>query len=223
MLVLLAEDDKDLGDLVKYNLEKNHFKVDWVLDGEEAAEKVEKVKYDLAILDLMLPGLDGLEICRKIRRSPKNRDIPVIILTAISREDTKLEGFSAGADDYVTKPFSMKELLARIEAVLRRVGHIKKEILEFEGIKLDRKSKSVTLDGEPIYLTKTELQLLEFFLEHPEELFSREELLEKIWGADHNETTRTVDVYISRLRKKLGEKGKYLKTLPRLGYKLTKE
>ncbi|SMP11153.1 two-component system, OmpR family, phosphate regulon response regulator PhoB [Desulfurobacterium pacificum] len=223
MLVLLAEDDKDLGDLVKYNLEKNHFKVDWILDGEEAAEKVEKVKYDLAILDLMLPGLDGLEICKRIRRSPKNRDIPVIILTALSSEDTKLKGFSAGADDYVTKPFSMKELLARIEAVLRRAGHVKKDVLEFEGIKLDRKSKSVTVDGEPIYLTKTELQLLEFFLEHPEELFSREELLEKIWGADHNETTRTVDVYISRLRKKLGEKGKYLRTLPRLGYKLTKE
>ncbi len=223
MLVLLAEDDRDLGDLLKYNLEKNHFKVDWVLDGKEAADRVEKIRYDLAILDLMLPELDGLEICKRIRESSKNRDIPVIMLTALSSEDTKLKGFSAGADDYVTKPFSMKELLARIEAVLRRAGHVKKDVLEFEGIKLDRKSKSVTVDGEPIYLTKTELQLLEFFLEHPEELFSREELLEKIWGADHNETTRTVDVYISRLRKKLGSKGKYLKTLPRLGYKLTKE
>ncbi len=223
MLVLLAEDDRDLGDLLKYNLEKNHFKVDWVLDGKEAADRVEKIRYDLAILDLMLPELDGLEICKRIRESSKNRDIPVIMLTALSSEDTKLKGFSAGADDYVTKPFSMKELLARIEAVLRRAGHVKKDVLEFEGIKLDRKSKSVTVDGEPIYLTKTELQLLEFFLEHPEELFSREELLEKIWGADHNETTRTVDVYISRLRKKLGGKGKYLKTLPRLGYKLTKE
>jgi len=117
----------------------------------------------------------------------------------------------------------MKELLARIEAILRRAGYVLKNVVEFEGIVYDRKSKSVSVDGKPIYLTKTELQLLEFFLEHPGELFSREDLLERIWGHDHNETTRTVDVYISRLRKKLGEKGKYLKTLPRLGYKLTKE
>jgi DNA-binding response OmpR family regulator len=117
----------------------------------------------------------------------------------------------------------MKELLARIEAVLRRAGYVRRDTVEFEGIVYDKKSKSVTVDGNPIYLTKTELQLLEFFLEHPDQLFSREELLEKIWGHDHNETTRTVDVYISRLRKKLGNKGKYLKTLPRLGYKLTRE
>ena len=221
--VLLVEDDEAIGDLVKYNLERQGFAVDWVLDGKEALDRLNEKKYDIIILDLMLPSVDGLELCRKIRSEGKNRETPIIVLTALGDEDTKVKGFSAGADDYVTKPFSMKELLARIEAVLRRAGHVKKDVLEFEGIKLDRKSKSVTVDGEPIYLTKTELQLLEFFLEHPEELFSREELLEKIWGADHNETTRTVDVYISRLRKKLGEKGKYLRTLPRLGYKLTKE
>jgi len=222
MVVLLVEDDEDLGELVKYNLEKHKFKVDWVLDGKEAFEKVMKQRYDLIILDLMLPGMSGLDLCREIRESSPNRETPIIMLTALSDEDTKVKGFSTGADDYVTKPFSMKELIARIEAVLRRVGHIKKDVIEFNGIVIDRKSKSVTVDGNPVYLTKTELQLLEFFLEHPEQLFSREELLEKIWGAEHNETTRTVDVYISRLRKKLGEKGKYLKTLPRLGYKLTK-
>ncbi len=221
MVVLLVEDDEDLGELVKYNLEKQQFKVDWVLDGKEALEKIKKRRYDLIILDLMLPGMSGLDLCKRLRSDSPNRDTPVIMLTALSDEDTKVKGFSTGADDYVTKPFSMKELLARIEAVLRRVGHIKKDVLEFEGIVIDRKSKSVMIDEEPVYLTKTELQLLEFFLEHPEQLFSREELLEKIWGSDHNETTRTVDVYISRLRKKLGEKGKFLKTLPRLGYKLT--
>ncbi len=221
MVVLLVEDDEDLGELVKYNLEKQQFKVDWVLDGKEALEKIRKRRYDLIILDLMLPGMSGLDLCRELRNDSPNRDTPVIMLTALSDEDTKVKGFSTGADDYVTKPFSMKELLARIEAVLRRVGHVKKDVLEFEGIVIDRKSKSVMVDEEPVYLTKTELQLLEFFLEHPEQLFSREELLEKIWGSDHNETTRTVDVYISRLRKKLGEKGKFLKTLPRLGYKLT--
>ncbi len=221
--VLLVEDDEAIGDLVKYNLEKHGFLVDWVLDGKEALEKLSERKYDIIILDLMLPGVDGLDLCRKVRREGKNRETPIIVLTALGDEDTKVEGFSAGADDYVTKPFSVKELLARIEAVLRRVGYSKKDVLEFEGIVENKKSKTVTVDGKPIYLTKTELQLLEFFLEHPEQLFTREELLENIWGTDHNETTRTVDVYISRLRKKLGEKGKYLKTLPRLGYKLTRE
>jgi len=223
MFVLLVEDDKDIGELIKYNLEKNHFQVDWALDGKEGEKRIEEVTYDLIIVDLMLPEVDGLELCKKIRKSKKNRETPIIILTAISREETKLEGFSSGADDYVTKPFSMKELLARIEAVLRRIGHAKRDTLEFEGIKLDRRSKLVTVDGEAVYLTKTEFQLLELFLEHPEEVFSREELLSKIWGTEHNETTRTVDVYISRLRKKLKDKGKYLKTLPRIGYKLTKE
>ena len=223
MIVLLVEDDEDLGELVKYNLEKNQFKVDWVLDGREALERIKTNRYNLIILDLMLPGISGLDICREIRENPTNKDVPVIVLTALSDEDTKVKGFSVGADDYVTKPFSMKELLARIEAVLRRAGYVRRDTVEFEGIVYDKKSKSVTVDGNPIYLTKTELQLLEFFLEHPEQLFSREELLEKIWGHDHNETTRTVDVYISRLRKKLGNKGKYLKTLPRLGYKLTRE
>ena len=223
MIVLLVEDDEDLGELVKYNLEKNQFKVDWVLDGREALERIKTNRYNLIILDLMLPGISGLDICREIRENPTNKDVPVIVLTALSDEDTKVKGFSVGADDYVTKPFSMKELLARIEAVLRRAGYVRRDTVEFEGIVYDKKSKSVTVDGNPIYLTKTELQLLEFFLEHPDQLFSREELLEKIWGHDHNETTRTVDVYISRLRKKLGDKGKYLKTLPRLGYKLTRE
>ncbi len=221
--VLLVEDDETIGDLVKYNLERQGFAVDWVLDGREALRKLRKKRYDIIILDLMLPSVDGLELCRQIRSEGKNRETPIIVLTALGDEDTKVKGFSAGADDYVTKPFSVKELLARIEAVLRRAGYSKKEILEFEGIVENKKSKTVTVDGKPIYLTKTELQLLEFFLEHPEQLFTREELLENIWGADHNETTRTVDVYISRLRKKLGEKGKYLKTLPRLGYKLTRE
>ncbi|ADY73356.1 two component transcriptional regulator, winged helix family [Desulfurobacterium thermolithotrophum DSM 11699] len=223
MVVLLVEDDEDLGELLKYNLEKNQFKVDWTLDGKEALEKIKTNSYDLIILDLMLPGASGLDICKEIRENSINKDVPVIVLTALSDEDTKVKGFSIGADDYVTKPFSMKELLARIEAVLRRAGYVRKAILEFDGIVYDKRSKSVTVDGNSIYLTKTEFQLLEFFLEHPEQLFSREELLEKIWGHDHNETTRTVDVYISRLRKKLGDKGKYLKTLPRLGYKLTKE
>ncbi len=221
--VLLIEDDENLGELTKERLEDYGFSVEWVTDGEEAFERLRKRKYDIILLDLMLPGMSGLELCRKTREETLNRETPVIILTALGDEETKVKGLTLGADDYVTKPFSVKELIARIEAVLRRTGYGKKDILEFEGIVENKKSKSVTVDGKPIHLTKTELQLLEFFLEHPEELFSREELLEKIWGANHDETTRTVDVYISRLRKKLGEKGKFLRTLPRLGYKLTRE
>ncbi len=221
--VLLIEDDETIGELVKYNLERKGFTVEWLLSGKEALKKLKEEAYGVIILDLMLPEVNGLELCRKIREGEKNRETPVIVLTALSDEDTKVKGFSIGADDYVTKPFSMKELIARIEALLRRVGYSKPELLEFEGIVENKRSKTVTVDGEPIYLTKTELQLLEFFLENPERLFTREELLKNIWGEEHNETTRTVDVYISRLRKKLGEKGKHLKTLPRLGYKLTKE
>ncbi len=221
--VLLIEDDETIGELVKYNLERKGFTVEWLLSGKEALKKLKEEAYGVIILDLMLPEVDGLELCRKIREGEKNRETPVIVLTALSDEDTKVKGFSIGVDDYVTKPFSMKELIARIEALLRRVGYNKPELLEFEGIVENKRSKTVTVDGEPIYLTKTELQLLEFFLENPERLFTREELLKNIWGEEHSETTRTVDVYISRLRKKLGEKGKYLKTLPRLGYKLTKE
>ena len=222
MVILLVEDDEDLGELVKYNLERHGFTVDWVLDGKEALKKLKERVYDLVVLDLMLPGMSGLDLCRELRSSTANADTPVVMLTALSDEETKLKGFSTGADDYVTKPFSMKELIARIDAVLRRAGHPRRDVLEFNGIVLDRKSKSVTVNGKPVYLTKTELQLLEFFLEHPEQLFSREELLDRIWGPEHGETTRTVDVYISRLRKKLGSKGKYLRTLPRLGYKLAK-
>lgn len=220
--VLLVEDDEVIGELVKERLEEKGFSVSWVLDGTEAFRKLKERKYDVVILDLMIPGIEGMELCKRIRKETINFDTPIIILTALSDEDTKVKGLTTGADDYVTKPFSIKELIARIEAVLRRAGK-RGDILEFEGIVENRRSKSVTVDGKPVQLTKTELQLLEFFLEHPEELFSREELLERIWGTEHNETTRTVDVYISRLRKKLGEKGKYLKTLPRLGYKLTRE
>ena len=221
--ILLVEDDQVLGETLLDRLEEAGYSVDWALDGEEAEELLKKKKFDLIILDIMLPGKSGIELCREIRQGGLNQDTPVIFLTAAGKEEDKIEGFRVGGDDYITKPFSMKELLARIEAVLRRVGHTSREVLEFEGLVENKKSKSVLVDGKPIHLTKTELQLLEFFLEHPEQLFSREELLEKIWGAGHDETTRTVDVYISRLRKKLGEKGKYLKTLPRLGYKLTKE
>ena len=221
--VFLIEDDENLGELTKERLEDYGFSVEWVTDGNEAFERLKRKQCDIILLDLMLPGMSGLELCEKIREETLNRETPVIILTALGDEETKVKGLTLGADDYVTKPFSIKELIARIEAVLRRTGYGKKDILEFEGIVENRKSKSVTVDGKPVHLTKTELQLLEFFLEHPEELFSREELLERIWGANHNETTRTVDVYISRLRKKLGEKGKFLKTLPRLGYKLTRE
>ncbi|WP_456436550.1 response regulator transcription factor [Thermovibrio ammonificans] len=219
--VLLVEDDDSIGELVTYYLKNKGYDVEWVQDGLEARELLKSRKYDIIVLDLMLPGVNGLDLCREIRLRGINKDTPIIVLTAIGDEDTKVHGLEAGADDYVTKPFSIKELLARIEAVLRRAGY--SEVLEFEGIVEDKRSKSVTVDGKPIHLTKTELQLLEFFLEHPEQLFSREELLEKIWGVEHNETTRTVDVYISRLRKKLGDKGKFLKTLPRLGYKLTRE
>ncbi len=221
MRILLVEDDEDLGEIVKYNLEKEGFEVDWVLDGESALEKLDKSLYDLVILDIMLPKVDGIEVCKKIRGDEKTKDIPIIMLTALSDEKTKITSFNYGADDYLTKPFSIKELIARIGAISRRFGKSASQIIEFDGVKIDKFSKMVTVDGKPVHLTKTEYQLLEFFLENPDRVFSREEILDRIWGPDHSESSRTLDVYISRLRKKLGDKGKYLKTLSRLGYKLS--
>ncbi|WP_456396619.1 response regulator transcription factor [Desulfurobacterium sp.] len=223
MRILFVEDDEDLGEIVKYNLEKENFEVDWVLDGKEALEKSLSGNYDLIILDIMLPGIDGKEICKLLRDNEKTKDVPIIMLTALCDEDTKVESFGYGADDYVTKPFSMKELIARIGAINRRLKLSENEKLAFKGITLDKISKEITVDGQPVQLTKTEYQLIELFLSNPNKVFSREELLEKIWGKEHSENTRTLDVYISRLRKKLGSYGKYLRTLPRLGYKLTAE
>jgi DNA-binding response OmpR family regulator len=224
MKILIVEDEEDLSSMLKFLLEKEFdAEVECVSDGNEAEKRIRANAYDLIILDVMLPGVKGITLCKIARETLPNADTPIIIITAVATElEERLKGFECGADDYIIKPFNHKEFIARIQAVLRRSGKISKDVLKFMGIVLDKRSKSVTVDGKPVHLTKTELELLEFFLEHPEQLFSKEELLELIWKGEHDETTRTVDVYISRLRKKLGEKGKYLKTLPRLGYKLTK-
>jgi len=223
MRVLLVEDDESLGEIVKYNLEKEGFEVVWTLDGESALRELEKGHFDIVILDIMLPKISGVEVCRKIRESERTKELPVIMLTALSDEATKIKSFSYGADDYITKPFSMKELIARIGAISRRMGKSVGQVIEFDGLRLDKVSRTVSVNGTPIHLTKTEYQLLEFFLENPNRVFSREEILERVWGADHSESSRTLDVYISRLRKKLKEKGRYLKTLSRLGYKFSTE
>ncbi len=220
MRVLFVEDDEDLGEIVKYNLEKEGFQVDWVLDGETALSKIQSEDYDILIIDIMLPKLDGIELTKRARREGKNTETPIIMLTALSDEDTKLVSFEEGADDYITKPFSIKELIARMRAVARR--YRKSDVLEFEGIRIDREAAEASVDGKPLHLTKTEFELLTLLVQNPNRIFTREELLEKIWGKE-SEQTRTVDVYISRLRKKLGSKGHLLKTLPRLGYKLSSD
>jgi DNA-binding response OmpR family regulator len=221
--ILLVEDDENLGEMIAYNLEKQGYRVDWVLDGDEAIDRIKRNAYDMIVLDIMLPKRNGFEVCRFTRSSEKNGETPIILLTALPDEENKIQGFNLGADDYVTKPFSMKELIARIEVISKRVGITARTHLKFDGIELDRRSRSVTVNGSPVSLTKTEEELLEVFLESPEKVFSKEQLLERIWKGNVGKQTRTVDVYISRLRKKLGKSGKYLKTLPRIGYKLTRE
>ncbi len=223
MYVLLVEDDENLGEMVVYNLKKQGYKVDWSLDGNEATDMIRQNAYNIIILDLMLPKKSGFDVCKFTRSSKKNGETPIILLTALSDEESKIRGFTLGADDYVTKPFSIKELIARIRVISKRVGIAARTHLKFDGIELDRRSKSVTVDGNPLQLTKTEEELLEMFLESPDKVFSKNQLLERIWKGEIDRQTRTVDVYISRLRKKLGKSGKYLKTLPRIGYKLTKE
>ncbi len=223
MRILFVEDDEDLGEVVKYNLEKENFAVEWIKDGKKAVEKALESNFDLILLDIMLPEMEGTQICKILRENEKTKETPVIMLTALCDENTKVTSFSYGADDYVTKPFSIKELIARIKAVARRWKINTEETLRFKDITVKELSKSVEINGKPIQVTKTEYLLIKTFLSNPDKVFSREELLEKIWGKEHKEQTRTLDVYISRLRKKLGDYGKYLKTIPRLGYKFSTE
>lgn len=216
--ILLVEDDKDLSEILKYNLEKENFKVDVVYNGKEVLKK-NLHEYDLVILDIMLPEISGEELIEKIRKIKE--DMPIIMITALEDENKKFTCFIKGADDYIVKPFSLREFILRVKALLRRAHILDRKTLSYEGIELDLEKKQVKINGKYKDLTKTEYLLLKYFLENPEKVLSKEELLQKFWQ-DEDENSRVVDVYVSRLRKKLGEKGKLIKTVPRLGYKLSK-
>jgi two-component system phosphate regulon response regulator PhoB len=200
--ILLVEDDASLVELVTYNLEKEGFDVVRTGDGEEALTLAEEEKPDLVILDWMIANLSGIEVCRRLRRAPATANLPIVMLTARGDEADRIRGLETGADDYMTKPFSPRELVARIRAVLRRLRPaLQGGALEFAGIAMDTTAHRVTRDGRTVQLGPTEFRLLRHFLEHPGRVFSREQLLDAVWGRDVYVEQRTVDVHIRRLRK----------------------
>ena len=221
--VLIAEDEQPVVELLRYNLEKANFEVDAAYDGEDAWYKLETRVPDLLILDWMLPGLSGMEICRKIRKSKSHKNLPIIMLTARSEETDRIRGLDSGADDYVTKPFSPVELVARIRAVLRRIRPaLFEDVYQVGDISIDRSKRTVHRSGNPIHLGPKEFKILDLLCQHPGRVFSREQLLDQIWGTEKDVMVRTVDVHVVRLRKVLCENGQKdpIRTVRSAGYAL---
>jgi two-component system phosphate regulon response regulator PhoB len=221
--ILLIEDESALVELLRYNLEKEGFQVSIANDGEEGIALIAEQRPDLLVLDWMLPHVSGIEICRQLRRKPETRDLPVIMLTARGEESDRVRGLEVGADDYVTKPFSPSELVARIRAVLRRARpSAADELLTYRGIVVDLAAHRVLRNGRHIHMGPTEFRLLRFFLERPGRVFSREQLLDGVWGRDVYVEQRTVDVHIRRLRKVLNGPGEpdLIRTVRSAGYAL---
>jgi two-component system phosphate regulon response regulator PhoB len=221
--VLVIEDEPALVTLLRYNLEKEGYQVDEAGDGNEGLLKLSEAAPDLVLLDWMLPSLSGIEVCRRIRRDPGLRNLPVIMLTARGEEGDRIRGLDAGADDYVTKPFSLTELMARVRAVLRRIRPaLSEEKLAFADLVMDTVQHKVTRGGRPIHLGPTEFRLLRHFLEHPGRVWSRDQLLDAVWGHDVYVEQRTVDVHIRRLRKAINgdDEPDLVRTVRSAGYAL---
>jgi len=221
--ILLAEDESALMTLLTYNLEAEGYRVVQAAAGEEARLLLEEEVPDLAILDWMLPNLSGIELCRQIRSKAATANLPVILLTARSEETDRIRGLDTGADDYVTKPFSTTELLARVRAVLRRVRPATADdIIRFGDLTLDRVTHRVHRGGNEVRLGPTEFRLLEVLMEHPGRVFSREQLLDRVWGRDVYVEARTVDVHVGRLRKALQQENAPdpVRTVRSVGYAL---
>jgi two-component system, OmpR family, phosphate regulon response regulator PhoB len=201
-IILVVEDEVPLLTLLRYNLEKQGFRVEEAADGQEALVRVAEQRPDLVLLDWMLPSLSGIEVCRQIRRRAATRDLPIIMVTARTEDQDAVRALDTGADDYITKPFAMESLLARIRALLRRSGSVAaKGTLIYRDLTMDQDAHRVTRAGRALHLGPTEYRLLEFFMQHPGRVFAREQLLDAVWGRDIHVEPRTVDVHIRRLRK----------------------
>lgn len=202
--VLVVEDEDALSTLLHYNLEKEGYRVSLAADGEEALTQIDEQLPDLIVLDWMLPKVSGIEVCRRLRGRAETRNVPIIMLTARGEETDRIRGLDTGADDYIVKPFSMIELTARIRAVLRRIRPGLAEDRTRQGdLTIDRVSHRVKREGREIHLGPTEFRLLDYFMQHPGRVFSREQLLDAVWGSDVYVEARTVDVHVGRLRKAL--------------------
>ncbi len=223
--VLIVEDEKDIRELLEHYLKREGFETQAAGDGESGLRKVKQEKFDLVLLDLMLPGMDGLELCRSLRSQPQTAAIPIIMVTAKGEESDRVVGLELGADDYITKPFSPREVVARVKALLRRVEQPKSRDMKttYGEIHLDRERYEATYRGKNQPLTLMEFKLLEFLFRHPGRVLSREILLNEVWGYDYFGTTRTIDVHIARLRKRFPPLHKALIPVKGVGYKLKED
>lgn len=216
--ILVIDDEHDLCEILQFNLNAAGYLVDTAHSGEDAM-RCDISQYDLLLLDVMMPGMSGFELADRIKREETTAGIPIIFLTALGDEADKLHGFDLGADDYISKPFSVPEMLARVKAVLSRTlsSHHNQELC-YEGLKMDLAKRMVTVDGEPVSLTRTEYELLKLLLENRGQVFSRQEVLDKVWPSDVVVTDRTVDVNITRMRKKIGRYSSCVITRHGFGY-----
>ena len=224
--LLLVEDDRALADLVTFHFERAGYQVTRTGDGEEALILVDEVKPDVILLDWMIEGISGIEVCRRLRRRPQSANLPILMLTARGEEDDRIRGFDTGADDYVTKPFSPKELVARVSAVMRRVRPaLAGEQLAYADLEMDVARHRVRRNGRQVPLGPTEFRLLKHFLEHPARVFSREQLLDAVWSHDSEIDARTVDVHVRRLRQAINgeDSPDLIRTVRSAGYSLDAE
>jgi len=221
--ILVVEDEEALTTLLRYNLDAEGYDVETVMRGDDADLRLKERIPDLLVLDWMLPGLSGIELCRRLRARPETRQLPIIMLTARGEESERVRGLATGADDYIVKPFSVLELLAHVRGLLRRASPERlANVLAFGDIEMDRDKRRVMRSGKPIDLGPTEYRLLEFLMEHPGRVFSREQLLNSVWGRDVYIDERTVDVHVGRLRKLLnvGRNEDPIRTVRGAGYAL---
>ena len=223
--ILIIEDERSLIDILSYNLSREGFDVISASDGTEGLRRAQTSAPDVIVLDLMLPGIDGLQICRQLRSDPKTQGIRIVMLTAKSEEVDEIVGFNMGADDYVAKPFKIKPLISRIKALLRRpsVDPVSGDVIAVAGIEVDRTLHTAKLDGEEMLLTPTEFKMLWTMIRRPGRPYSRYELLDNARGEDANALERTIDVHVRSLRQKLGEKGNLIETVRGIGYRFKAE
>ena len=223
--ILIVEDEKDIRNLLIFNLQKHHYEVDSINDGEKALPLIRKNKYDLILLDIMLPGVNGFDLTRIIKNDNSICQIPIIMLTAKGEDEDIVKGLTIGADDYITKPFSIKVLIARIENVfkIRNKQEIKTHKIKYNRLEIDLKARDVYVDNVKIELTFSEFEILKLLSSHEKCVYSREEIINYIKGTDYIVTDRTIDFQIVGLRKKLGPLGKYIKTVRGVGYRFIDE
>jgi len=226
--IIIIEDEADIVEMVRYNFRKEGFEIESFSRGREGLERLRRNPPDLLLLDIMLPDEDGFSICRQLRADPRLKELPVIFLTARGEEIDRIVGLEIGADDYVVKPFSPRELIARVRAILRRrVRPVEPaDVIEIRGLRLDARTQEVTVRGNPVELSPLEFKLLHFLASHPRQVFSRERLLDEVWGRDYAVTPRTVDVHIRRLREKIEaqpDNPEYIGTVRGAGYRLLAE